>query len=101
MVALKLLDHHPLALRDAGQASARLQREARAITALDHPGICRIHDAGELDGIPFIAMHFVGGETLAHRIKRAREVGRAEARWTPDDAIALIEGAARALHVAH
>ncbi|MBN2490523.1 MAG: SUMF1/EgtB/PvdO family nonheme iron enzyme [Planctomycetes bacterium] len=68
-VALKMLTGTGL---QSPAMRLRLQREAEALSRLDHPGICNIHEIGEEKGIPYIAMRYVEGEALSAKIQAAR-----------------------------
>jgi len=89
-VALKFL---PRGISGDAEAIARFRREARAASALNHPHICTIYDVDDADGLQFIAMELLEGETLRERIAR----GPLELR----EAVQLAVQIADALDAAH
>src|SRR6266852_2896659 len=66
-VAIKILPEH---LSSNSQSRERFEREAKAISSLSHPHICPLYDVGQQDGIEYLVMEFLQGETLAHRLKK-------------------------------
>ena len=66
-VAIKILPSH---LSDNAEARQRFDREARAISSLNHPNICTLYDVGHQDGSDFLVMEHLEGETLADRLKK-------------------------------
>src|SRR5277367_2611439 len=66
-VAIKVLPDH---LSSNPEAKQRFEREARAISSLNHPNICTLYDVGHQDGIDYLVMEFLEGETLASRLAR-------------------------------
>lgn len=88
-VALKIVARSPL-LEDL---APRFQREARLLGRLDHPGLCPVYDVGSDDAVAWIALRFVEGETLARRLERGP--------LARDEALRIVEQAARALEFAH
>jgi Tol biopolymer transport system component/predicted Ser/Thr protein kinase len=65
VVAIKVL---PVHLADEPERRERFEREARTIASLNHPHICVLHDIGRQDGIDFLVMEYLEGETLAQRL---------------------------------
>ncbi len=66
-VAIKVLPAHLSSDPDLRQ---RMEREGRAISSLNHPHICTLHDVGSQDGVDFLVMEHLEGETLADRLRR-------------------------------
>lgn len=90
--ALKVLSR---SLADDDDARARFTREARNASFINHPNACTVYDFGEIaDGLPFIAMEYVDGETLGELLSR-------EGRLAPDRAADLVAQVTLALEAAH
>jgi serine/threonine protein kinase len=66
-VAIKVLASH---LSSSPELRQRMEREARAISSLNHPHICQLFDIGSQDGTDFLVMEYLEGETLAERLKK-------------------------------
>ncbi len=66
-VAVKVLPPH---LADTPEARARFDREARTVSQLNHPHICTLHDIGSQDGVDYLVMELVEGDTLARRLEK-------------------------------
>ena len=66
-VAVKIL---PKELSADGARKQRFEREAKTISALNHPNICVLHDVGSQDGLDYLVMECVEGETLAKRLEK-------------------------------
>src|SRR6266404_9888083 len=67
IVAIKVLPTH---LADRSELRERFERAARTIASLNHPHICTLFDIGQQDGIDYLVMEYLEGETLAHRLKK-------------------------------
>src|SRR5713226_5803545 len=65
IVAIKVLPAH---LADRSELRERFEREARTIASLNHPHICTLYDIGQQDGVDYLVMEYLEGETLAHRL---------------------------------
>jgi serine/threonine protein kinase len=72
-VAIKLL---PVAITQNPEALARFRREARALSALNHPNVLTVYEVGEAGGRPFLVMEYIEGPTLRERLKERRLTSR-------------------------
>src|SRR5216683_5735348 len=98
IVAIKVLPPH---LADRSELRERFEREAKTIAGLNHPHICVLYDIGQQDGIDYLVVEYLEGETLAHRLQKGalpleqvsqyaierseeRRVGKeCRSRWSP------------------
>jgi serine/threonine protein kinase len=83
-----------LTATDGPTAVQRFYREARAAATLGHPNLCAVYDVGSHDGIPYLTMAYVEGQTLAQRLKGGRPLPLRQA-------IAIVHKMALALQEAH
>src|SRR5437899_12290295 len=67
IVALKVLPSH---LSQTPELKQRFEREARAISQLSHPHICMLHDVGNQDGVEYLVMEYLEGETLTDHLAK-------------------------------
>jgi eukaryotic-like serine/threonine-protein kinase len=67
VIAIKVLPGH---LANRADLRDRFEREARTIASLNHPHICTLYDIGQQDGIDYLVMEYLEGETLAERLKK-------------------------------
>ncbi|MES1243537.1 MAG: protein kinase, partial [Acidobacteriota bacterium] len=85
LVALKFLHHNDPAL------VVRFLREARAQARVEHPNLCQVHEVGEVEGRPYIAMQYIEGRSLSEL----------RGKLTPEAAVRIVRDVARAVHAAH
>jgi Tol biopolymer transport system component len=85
-VAVKVL---PTTLSSDPSLRQRLEREAKAVSKLSHPHICTLHDIGHQDGVDFLVMELVEGETLEHRLEKGPLLPEQTIRFSAQIADAL------------
>ena len=95
-VAIKLLPQH---LSTNPQARERFEAEARAVSRLNHPHICTLYDLGSCDGIDFLVMEYLEGETLEQRLRKGALPRDQALKYAIEIAGAL--AAAHKQHVVH
>jgi serine/threonine protein kinase len=77
-VAVKILPSH---LSENPQARQRFDREARAISSLNHPNICTLYDVGHQGGVDYLVMEFLDGEALADRLRKGPLTAEQLLKW--------------------
>jgi Tol biopolymer transport system component/predicted Ser/Thr protein kinase len=85
-VAIKIL---PPGIADNPIRRARFEREAQAISRLNHPNICAVYDVGTQDGVAYLVMEYIEGESLAQRLRRGPLPAATALRWAMEIAAAL------------
>jgi len=90
-VAIKILPEH---LSANSELRARFEREARAVSSLNHPHICHLYDIGSQDGTAYLVMEYLEGETLADRLRK----GALPLKQSLEFAIHITEALATAHH---
>ena len=90
IVAIKVL---PAAMTGDPQRRERFDREARLVSSLNHPHICALYHVGRHDGLDFLVMEYLDGETLADRLTRAQIPGK--------ETLSIARQIAEALEAAH
>ena len=85
-VAIKIL---PAGIADNPIRRARFEREAQAISSLNHPNICAVYNVGTQDGVAYLVMEYIEGESLAQRVRRGPVPPTTALRWAIQIAGAL------------
>ncbi len=86
LVAIKIVAHGATA---SDKLLSRFHDESRAVAAVTHPGVCQIYEVGEENGLPFLAMEYIKGETLSESIRRQLPSHTDVARYVRDIALAI------------
>jgi Tol biopolymer transport system component len=97
-VAIKIL---PRAVTSDPDRLARFEREARMLAALNHPNICAIYGLEEADGLRFLILELVDGETLGQKLAKLPVLNNQASGLPIDEALTLARQIAEALEVAH
>src|SRR5262245_10736178 len=95
LVAVKVV---PADLASDPEFRQRFDREAKAISQLNHPHICTLHDVGEDHGVAYLVLEYLDGETLAQRLARAKSAAPA---LSVSEAVSIAIQVAAALDKAH